>query len=39
VAEGVLAPARRRGEAVTVTFAPDAVLRLDDPALRAEGPP
>ena len=30
VAEGVLAPQRRRGEAVTITFAPDAVLRLDD---------
>jgi spermidine/putrescine ABC transporter ATP-binding subunit len=35
VAEGVLAPQRRRGEAVTITFAPDAVLRLDD----AGGPP
>jgi spermidine/putrescine transport system ATP-binding protein len=30
VAEGALAPPRRRGDAVTVTFAPDAVLRLDD---------
>ena len=31
VAEGVLAPPRRRGEAVLVTFAADAVLRLDGP--------
>jgi ABC-type Fe3+/spermidine/putrescine transport system ATPase subunit len=38
VAEGVLAPQRRRGEAVTVTFAPEAVLRLDAPSLLA-GPP
>ena len=29
VAEGVLAPQRRRGETVAVTFAPDAVLRLE----------
>jgi spermidine/putrescine transport system ATP-binding protein len=35
VAEGVLAPQRRRGETVAVTFAPDAVLRLGDGA----GPP
>ena len=32
VAEGALAPPRRRGEAVAVTFAPDAVLRLDEAA-------
>jgi spermidine/putrescine ABC transporter ATP-binding subunit len=35
VAEGALAPPRRRGETVTVTFAAEAVLRLDDSA----GPP
>ena len=29
VAEGVLAPQRRRGETVAVTFTPDAVLRLE----------
>jgi spermidine/putrescine transport system ATP-binding protein len=39
VAEGVLAPSRRRGEPVTVTFAPDAVLRLEDPSLPASGRP
>ena len=32
VAEGVLAPQRRRGDTVAVTFAPDAVLRLVDVA-------
>jgi spermidine/putrescine transport system ATP-binding protein len=31
VAEGALAPDRRRGETVEVAFAADAVLRLDDP--------
>jgi ABC-type Fe3+/spermidine/putrescine transport system ATPase subunit len=32
VGEGnVLARGRARGDAVTVSFAPDAVLRLDDP--------
>jgi ABC-type Fe3+/spermidine/putrescine transport system ATPase subunit len=30
VAEGALAPPRRRGDAVEVTFAADAVLRLGD---------
>ena len=30
VAEGLLSPERRRGEVVTVTFAPEAVLRLAD---------
>jgi hypothetical protein len=31
VGEGnVLARARRRGDAVTVSFSPDAVLRLED---------
>jgi spermidine/putrescine transport system ATP-binding protein len=30
VAEGMLAPSRRRGDAVTITFAPEAVLRLRD---------
>jgi hypothetical protein len=35
VAEGMLAPARRRGDAVTITFAPEAVLRLlDSPGAR-----
>jgi len=35
VAEGMLAPSRRRGDVVTVTFAPEAVLRLlDSPGAR-----